>query len=297
MITKIIDYYNKPKCNDMIIIIPYFNYCNSINIRNNIMHLKQLLDDSETPYYIAEILFGNQISCFDKQDNIITYKTNSYMFYKENIINMVEEIIPIEYTKLCILDGDIVFDNHSWYSILSLKLNNYDICQPFDTAFWLNKYKKVFNKNRSIIVQNIGGHTGFAWGYRRDWFRKYKLFELSVIGGGDNLMSSAILNIKAKEKKWVNKSYSKYLLSFETKPTISYCSDINVHHLYHGLLKNRQYNTRHGIVIDLLNKFNCDDVSKLIIKRNDGLLEWKDEYINDCNTALFEYFKNRNDDE
>jgi hypothetical protein len=64
IINNIIINYTEPIIKDMIIIIPYFNACNSINILKNLKTVKKSLDNASIPYYIGEVLFENQESIF-----------------------------------------------------------------------------------------------------------------------------------------------------------------------------------------------------------------------------------------
>jgi hypothetical protein len=150
-ITYCITEYYEPTIKDMIILIPYFNPCNSINILKNLKTVKKSLDDAKIPYYIGEILFENQLSLnVNEDDNIFTYKSDSYMFYKENIINILLDKISSQYTKICVMDADIMFQNKVWYDIISLSLNKFTICQPFNEAIWLNEKYRCINKQKSI---------------------------------------------------------------------------------------------------------------------------------------------------
>jgi hypothetical protein len=282
----------------MIILIPYFNPCNSINILKNLKTVKKSLDDAKIPYYIGEILFENQLSLnVNEDDNIFTYKSDSYMFYKENIINILLDKISSQYTKICVMDADIMFQNKVWYDMISLSLNKFTICQPFNEAIWLNEKYKCINKQKSIIDHDSKdiGHPGFIWAFGKEWLMKNKLFELCIIGGGDNLFASSILNL-SHNKLWVNQSYNNYLEKINRFVEIGNIN-LTVFHLYHGSIYNRQYSTRNQLMIDLLASYNYTDISQILEKNENGLLKWKEEYKNKCNEILMTFFKNRKDDE
>jgi hypothetical protein len=92
-----------------------------------------------------------------------------------------------------------------------------------------------------------------------------------------------------------NDEYSKYLNSREKSPEI--CSiDLNIFHLFHGIITNRQYNTRHSLFEIKINSLNLNDISELFIRRDDNILEWNPTFKNDMNIFMKTYFTNRQDD-
>ena len=292
--------YTEPEIKDMIILIPYFNPCNSINILKNIKNVKKSLDNANVPYYIGEILFENQQSInVNEDDNIFSYKTDSYMFYKENIINILLDKIPNQYTKICIMDADILFQNKIWYNMISSSLNKLTICHPFNESIWLGKRYQPINIKKSIIETHsddkVKGHPGFIWAFNKEWLLKNKLFELCIIGGGDTLFASSILNL-SNNKSWLNESYNNYLKNF-IYPTKIGNINLTVFHLYHGDINNRQYESRNQLMIDLLSLYNLTDIEQLLEKNENGLLRWKENYKNKCNEILLTFFENRKDDE
>jgi hypothetical protein len=294
--------YTEPISKDMIILIPYFNPCNSINMFNNVKKVKKSLDNSKIPYYIGEVLFENQDSInINNDENIFTYKTDNYMFYKENIINiLLDKIITSQYTKICIMDADIMFQNKIWYDIISSSLNNLTICQPFNETIWLDKKCRCTHKKKSIIEIQTGsdrGHPGFIWAFTKEWLLKNKLFELCIIGGGDTLFASSILNLNLSDNKsWLNESYYNHLKKIDCPTKIGNIK-LSVFHLYHGDINNRQYKSRNQLMLDLLSSYNLTDVSQLLEKNEDGLLKWKEQYKHKCNEVLLTFFENRKDDE
>jgi len=298
IINNIIINYTEPIIKDMIIIIPYFNACNSINILKNLKTVKKSLDNANIPYYIGEVLFENQESInVSNEDNIFTYKTDSYMFYKENIINILLDKIPSHYTKICMMDADIMFQNKFWYNMISSSLNKLTICHPFNESVFLDKRRQPINIKKSIIeIHDDGnrGHPGFIWAFNKEWLLKNKLFELSIIGGGDTIFASSILNL-SHNKDWLNESYNNYLKEFNHPQKIGNIG-LTVFHLYHGDVNNRQYKSRNQLMIDLLSYYNFTDISQLLEKNEDGLLKWNEKYKDKCNEILLTFFKNRKDD-
>ena len=117
--------YNRPVTKDMAILFVYFNPCKYRRIIQNVLTVKHQMDCAQIPYFIGEIKHDSDSQyLFCKSDNVFQYSSNSYMFYKENLIRVVEPMIPSSFTKICIMDFDILFDNPDWYSVVSEKLNS-----------------------------------------------------------------------------------------------------------------------------------------------------------------------------
>ncbi len=292
-------HYNQPKNKDLAIMITFFNPCKSIRIQQNLLLVKHYFDLANIPYFIAELAFNNDKFFLEKKDNILQLRSSSYMFYKENLINLLEKIIPEQYTKLCVMDCDILFDNPNWYHHISELLNTHKICQPFKNAIWLSEsFRHTKSMPAFLITKDKTGHTGFIWGFDRKWFQKYKLPEFAVIGGADVVFSS--LFTKDNSMKLINnyslKSFTKYKNSLSDINSVI-VGDLTIYHLFHGTTINRQYLSRHDILNEELKKYNYDDIVNLIEYDDNGILQWKKECKDNMNKVMLTYFKNRSDDD
>jgi hypothetical protein len=224
------------------------------------------------------------------------------MFYKENLITTIEKLIPHQFTKLCILDFDIFFDNADWYSIMSDKLNTVMVTQPFTRAHWLNldytvaavKTNYLDTSNRNVIDYSKE-HTGFAWAFDRQWFREYKMCDTTINSLGDTIFSN---NITKRRRDDIG-SFIYYKFSNDTKyeKDVTYDScNLNIYHLNHGPMINRQYTSIHITLLELFKKLKVYNVDTVLMRRDDNILEWKPEYIDVFNEFMMNYFVKRNDD-
>jgi hypothetical protein len=299
-----INQYSSPKIKDMAVLLVYFNFVKSNRILQNLYTVKSLLDNAEIPYFIAELAFETDEFVFNKQPHIFQFKTDSYMFYKENLILCAEKLIPTTYDKLCLIDSDILFDNPEWYSIISNKLNHVTIIQPFNKAHWLNfdftvqmvKTNVIDIKNTYTVNYSIE-HPGFAWAFTRNTFNDIGFFDKSIVSSaGDAILTYTVSNkvgcgpvilfyeTNFKEKIKINTTYE-----YDSCP-------LNIYHLYHGSLSNRQYVSIHDVVGRCL-KLNNKCLLDLVYRREDNLLVWNPKYKKDMNIIMLNYFKLRKDDE
>ena len=289
--------YNEPAEKKMAIILVYFNVQGSLRLINNLLFVKQMLELANIPYFIGEMSVNGSPFLFTESANIFHFQSPDVMFYKENIINLMEPLLPPIYDKLCIMDADIIFSNPDWYSLMAAKLNDVNICQPFSTAYWLNiSYDKVIRENSSYLKNRKSGHEGFVWGFQRAWFNQYKFPLGGFIGSGDTIFIYAVLKKQIQEKhQYISNYLVKYISNLPATISSAYL-DLNIYHLYHGTIKNRQYVSRHSTINTLLKELNVDQLEECTEYNADGIMLWRPAYRSQLNSFIKEYLINRNDD-
>jgi len=290
--------YDEPIIKDMAIILIYFNPNKSNRIIQNLLFVKNSLESSNIPFYIAELSFDNEPFLFQKAFNIYQYRSSSYMFYKENLIYTILQYIPDTITKICTLDGDIMFDNPKWYETVSNVLNTYNVCQPFNLAYRLRIDFTIENSSYSCL-DKINNSPGFAWAFKKDWFIKNGFFEYAVIGGGDGLFYNYLTTHSNTCYSYTSKIYqNEYNKNIQNKEKLPPACSVNltIYHLFHGKIINRQYEQRHELFNSKINQLNINNISELFIRRDDNILEWNPIFKKEMNAFIKTYFMNRQDD-
>jgi len=272
---------------DMAVCLVIFNPAKSKKIIQNYYEMVDAL--GEVPIYTLEIVYKDELP---QILNAIHYKSNSYMFHKENAYRVLEKHIPAKFTKLAFVDSDILFD-FDWYQKTSRALNSYDVVQMFSEAHWMDSNRNIILSRDTVLKMkskdwDTSYHPGFAWGMRREFYKKVGFFDYAVSGSGDTLSAMAWLsktpkpNFQSIPKPIAPKFFNFSLLP---KPKISYVNGA-VRHLFHGSRVNRQYASRHRMLdID-------DTIDDLIV--DNGIFEWRNTKWNDI---FLEYFISRKDDE
>ena len=294
--------YNEPINKDLAIILVYFNPCKYNRIAQNALTIKHLLDSANIPYFIGEIKHTKDKYLFKADSHIFQYNSDSYMFYKENLIVTIEKLIPPQFTKLCILDFDIFFDNPDWYSIISEKLNTVMVTQPFIRISHLNldyttatiKTNCVDNPKKTEVYYSRE-HTGFVWAFDRQWFRQYNMCDTTINSFGDTILAN---NITKRPYSGLG-SLMYYKFSNDkkyTKDVTCASCNLNIYHLNHGPIANRQYMSIHTTLLELFKKLKVENVDDVLMRRDDNILEWRPEYIEVFNEFMMDYFVKRNDD-
>ena len=284
--------YNTPELQDMAVIMAFFNPAKSFRIIQNLYTIKQLLEMSGIPVYIGEIAFNDAPFVLPPSSTTYQYRTSSIMFYKENIMTQVLKHVPETFTKVVLLDADILFVDPEWYRKLSDALNTYDVVHPYCIAHRLNISFQVNNTDFSVLAG--GNSPGFAWAFRRSWLQTHPLFEYALVGGGDTMVYLSLSNY-AKYTSTL-KLYKPDIPKLTSAPPSASYVDLEILHLPHGSLTNRQYGSRYERIESIMSTHNISALSQAVYRTHDGIFEWKPEYRDAMNVALLDYFTKRNDD-
>jgi hypothetical protein len=300
--------YIEPHCKDTAVLLAFYNPAGFERILNNILYIIKILKEKNIPVFVAECVFNNAAPQIPDADLVVN--SNSYMFYKEQLLNKLEPLVPQQYTKLVMLDGDIMFDSPNWIDRVSGSLDTNDIIQPYDKACWLmpgNKtirswkycYAHALIKKMKIDHTNLHAyHPGFAWAFRRKTFQDLGgFYPNAIIGYGDMLFTYNFFRDSIPEF-WIKETlktqvtiegWPAYHENFKRVAPKVGLVEARALHLFHGLTTNRQYRTRYTKFAHLLNK-RWDDHIKY---NKDGLTEFRDPALR---PVLLSYFKDRNED-
>jgi len=304
--------YATPTRSDMAVILVYFNACEYKKLAQNLLLTYQTLVRADIPVFLVEHCFRDQVPLFPENGTtIFNTKSESYMFYKENLINWIMPKIPEQYTKFYMMDCDLLFEKATWYDDVSALLDSHDIVQPFKIAIWLDSdlkssvlkrdsfvYAIIENKPYSLVLT----HPGFAWAVRRDFIQPIGVFDINILGSGDTIFASSVLQLDTnniedmwiKYMNWCLPYYTDYYKRFDKVRVIYYSQ--NIYHLWHGSKVNRSYNTRYADFNVICNKYNIKTKEAIFELNSYGVYEYKLEYREEFNNILLNYFKSRNED-
>lgn len=300
--------YIAPTCSDTAILIAFFNPAKFKRILQNLLYILDCLRSNNYPVFVIECVFPG---ASPQVPGATVVRSNSIMFYKEQLLNLLEKSVPERYSKLVCLDGDILFDAPNWLDQVSSALDSVDILQPFHSAGYLIPDNTVtsgflkpsfaygFSKGGGKSMKALGTyHPGFAWAFKRNTFRAIGgLYPDAILGGGD---LHFILNFYKGEfppsyiKKYLGtrltlEHWNTYHERFQrVAPSLGYLN-LRVFHLFHGLIRNRQYTSRYPTIAPKLQD-KWDDTIHI---NTDGLYEFRDPRIN---RYVLTYFKTRKED-
>jgi GR25 family glycosyltransferase involved in LPS biosynthesis len=288
---------------DIAVCISFFNPSKRQRPLQNILYCLNKLYNAEIPVYLLELVYEGRNPELQHLPNSFKIESNSVMFHKENLWNILEKKVPEKYTKLLFIDSDIIFKEINWPVKISNILNTCSVIQPFTSIELLDITYRVVDTRISCtkakstrpvdIFDSLFKYptTGFGLACCRDWFRKIGGFhEWCIMGGGDRFIITNICNrIISNDVCYTDQPYTHE--SYESKKAlfrdVSYGSaDLTIQHLFHGRYTDRQYSSRH----EKTKSLKKED----FYKNSDGLIQFNNP--EKWNSIVLEYFNNRNDD-
>ena len=283
--------YDTPLYRDMAVGLVFFNPAKSKRMLMNYLYTVEKLKRAKLPYYTLELTYGAEKPEIADAFHV---SAKNALFNKEQLCRMLERRMPWRYSKVVFMDADLVFTSPTWYADTSKQLGTHQVVQPFSSAVWLDiTYTKSTLERSSVVYMNRDKtynhvyHPGFAWAFKRSWFRRYGFYEYAITGSGDTLSTAAWMGVefpKGYLKPAFLRSFNEYRRM--PKPTMS-CTPGKVYHLWHGTHKNRKYVDRHQIVDGV------PDVQRIVRPNWSGVFEVTDKGVA---TKLLEYFTQREDD-
>jgi len=281
---------------DMAICFGVFNPAQSKRLMMNYLYVANLYRSFGLPVYTMELVFEGRDPEIPVSPTVFHVHGKSHMFHKERLCRLLEQRVPRRFTKLAFLDADVIFDHTGWYDETSVLLDTHDVVQPFEKAHWMDLSYTEIELTRETALKMDGSvwdfkyHPGFAWAFRREWYRTYGFFDWAVSGSGDTLSTSQWMsktfprNFKSLPAalRYVYKEYAQH-----PTPRITYRPG-DIYHLYHGSRKNRQYSERHQLLEV------SQHIEQMIEINKDGVYEWVDPK---WTVVFLDYFKNRFDDD
>jgi hypothetical protein len=292
-------HYTTPKCADTVVIMVFFNPAGSHRIVQNLLYIKQKLETAHIPFFIGELAYNDAPHIFTAGGsgapaNIFQFRSSSYMFSKENLIQCVLRRDEVKvFPKYVIMDCDVIFDKPDWIDGISAALDSYDIVQPFQYANLLNLQFKSTLVKSSIVLNPVSGHTGYVWAFRRDWHERVGgIYEYALIGGGDKClvhMAGIYLNLDSSP-------YKNDLPPLGDSSRTWYVP-YTIWHLAHGVLEKRRYAEGANTLLRAMNTLSISKLRDAVDIGENGIFEWKPQFRTHLNALMLTYFKSREDDE
>jgi hypothetical protein len=301
------DRYNN--CHDICVITCYFNPEGYKTKLVNYTIFSQKLALSGIALYTIELAFENQPFVLPNTPCSLQIRGEDVIWQKERLINILFQKIPPRFSKIIWLDCDLLFQNENWLVEASAALDDHKVIQPFQWVVRLPRYEQYYSKygekhesfcsvwekdhsraDKGVFDQH--GHTGFAWGIRRELLARHGLYDTCISGSADHLMAHAFcgnmdcicVHRMIGDGKYFQ-HFSKWgsAIANEVNGDLGYV-DGYLLHLWHGQTIDRKYHERNQELI----KMNFDPEIDLITNGN-GLLQLssKDSKFKNWSIDLF----------
>ena len=285
---------------NLAVITCHFNPAGYENPRRNLYRFLRESKGLGVPVFVAELAYDDANWCLQPSSNVLRLRTSrqNTMWHKENLLNLVEKIVPEEFNALAWIDADIWFQRPDWLKATTDGLKRHGVVQLFEKMVLTGRdgrpkhiasgagYAGKLNMKRT--------NPGFAWAARRSlWRNAGGLYERAVIGGGDMVNAAAFLGTPTSELDWLNYSGIETRVNelrawCDSEGGCGGISGVAYHH-WHGDRAQRRYVERHEMMKSL-------DVETQLFRREDGLLEFAASVPIRLRSQIQNYFATRAED-
>lgn len=301
---------------DICVITCSFNPSNYRSRPANYDIFRQKLDEANIPLYTIECTFGDQEPVIEPDNRVFHVKSQSVLWQKERLLNLLIQKVPEQYTKIVWADADIIFLNENWINETSELLDEFLIVQPYGKVERLGPNQtvsavgnEVMESFGSVYVRNPDahrgtylehGHTGYAWAGRRDILTKIGIYDSDIGGSGDTVFALMIPGDydhgELLHRYRRIKNYLKHVQSWMCKSHELICGSLSytpgrILHLWHGAEKNRLYEQRHVE----LQRLDFDPYWDIAVSK-EGCWEWTSNKP-ELHQWASGYFERRKEDE
>jgi len=198
-------------CDDLCIISCFFNPCGyRSRVRNFEAFIASLSRSTGVHWRSIECVFGNADFMLPQSDYILRIRSNSVLWQKERLLNLLIASLPDTYRKIAWVDADVLFSNPTWIVDASDALDDNPVVQLFTHLMriddrlgdssaevdTLESFAFIYRQNPDRALGPTyfhHGHTGLAWAGRRDWIEHCGLYDCCLSGTGDHLMAHAFV--------------------------------------------------------------------------------------------------------
>jgi len=290
--------------NDLAAITCFFSYSRNRFSVECFRNFKKRLEKQGVKLYAVELSFGDQEYLLGGEDVYLRLRTNTILWHKESLLNILVKRLPPHIKKIAWLDSDIKVEAEGWGETLSGLLDRHKIVQLGRTHEYLNREGKVERSHRTTgygIHHNEKDwmnfskhHPGLAWAASREFFSDCGgLFSYCLAGGGDGAMVPIFANSRRRDglsediKDWIidEKKYNIYkehcptmldrIREYKNKVAPYVGGDISylnckIWHEWHAPQSRRGYATRAFMLkgVNLYEDLRTDEST--------GLFEWRD---------------------
>jgi hypothetical protein len=263
--------------------------------------------------YIVEVALHERPFVCTEANNPrhLQLRTNSVMWHKENMINLMVEKLPRNWKYVAWVDGDIEFQNKHIAHDTIHQLQTHDIVQMFQSVvnqgpdgqvvstfngFCYEYAKRGFSLD-SDFRKYSHFHPGFCYAAtRKGWNAMGGLIDFAILGSADHSMVLGLIGqIDQSRPGNVSDAYKRRLKEWENRVERGIQRNIGfvkgtIMHGWHGRFADRKYVERWSIIVE--NGYNPD---------TDIMRDWQGLYAFDepkprLRDQLRHYFLQRNED-
>jgi hypothetical protein len=234
----------------------YFNFRNDIRQKNNFIKFLEQFKDHYDNMIVGIVDYGDIDFDIPCESIIVKGDNDNKVWSKEILINKIIDKVDTDY--LLWIDGDLIYNNLDWLDNIDKVVGENDFVQLFENINYLGESGELLESHKSLVssgnenIDNLSGYKpGGSWLGKVPILKEKKLFEKMYVGGGDTIFMCGLLGVKrgvtlSKVKESNGDIYNESIEWIDNfgQYKVGYLSE-TIDHLYHGDLKDRNYNSRY----------------------------------------------------
>jgi hypothetical protein len=297
-------------------------YFNPAGYRRKLANFKTFRERLAVPLVAVEQGFDGRFELGrDDADILVRATGGDILWQKERLLNAGVKTLPPSCDAVAWLDCDVIFGDADWADMTMRALGRLGLVHLFherhnlrpdepldrltrwtEPATSVSAVHKIATGRASFddLIRNnaqleLRSTVGLAWAIRREVLDAHGLYDASILGGGDRVMTCAALGEFAAgvRANHMNSRRAEHYLAwarpfFATVQGRVGAIPGSLFHLWHGELKDRRYEER----LDLLDGF---DPHTDIAAEAGGCWRWSSDKPG-LHAAVRRYFEMRNED-
>ena len=297
---------------------------NPAGYRRRIANYRLFRERLAVPLVTVELSFDGQFELKrEDADVLVQVRSDSVLWQKERLLNIAVKSVPKPCDKIAWLDCDVIFASDEWveragraleeFSVVHLFHERHDLPDdvgPDQLPSW-----DTPPTTQSVVYKMATGEAtpedlflsnaplerrttaGLGWASHRDVLQKHGLYDACILGSGDRAILCAALGKfdYGERAALMNARRAEHYLAwarpyFETVRGQVGFIEGRLFHLWHGDIKDRQYEKRHRG----LEEFGFDPFTDIALD-HDGCWRWSSDKTQ-LHAFVKRYFESRHED-
>lgn len=250
------------------------SFFNPAGYRRRLLNYRRFRAELQAPLVAVELSFDGRWELTEQDaETLVRVTDGDVMWQKERLLNLLVPQLPPECEYVAWLDADLLMQDPDWPRQAIDALATVSVVQLFSTvrhlsgsgnvvpsaaSTALSAARAVLNgRPPSIVVGTMNTYAhGNGLAARRDLLEHHGLYDSCIIGGGDSAFLGAAYGVHDVIAECWQMSpaqrdhYSRWAAGFHADVRGQVGALVGeIHHLWHGDLKDRRYSLRHGDLV------------------------------------------------
>jgi hypothetical protein len=299
-------------------------YFNPMRYRRRLANYRVFSRRVGIPLLTVELGYGDRFDLSPGDaDILVQLRGGDVLWQKERLLNLAVAALPAACEKVVWLDCDVVFEDESWAKDVEAMLDEVALAQPFRRVHYLGpdwqpgrRLDAEIDLTRTSICAAVEAgvppldavrafaeanrmvySTGFAWAARRELLERHGLYDASIIGGGDVVLTCASYGMfdEAARRQRMSTRRERHFRAWAEAWAGSVAGsvgalDATVYNMWHGHMRDRGSGTRH----ERLSAFDFDPAEDIAVDAG-GAWRWSSDKPA-MHAFVRDYFAGRKED-